>query len=427
MTRRLVRLREWESDHRETGIALTTGDRALVQALGEGEGRLRVTELPGCLRFDSSAWVGVVRFSEVEVQVVPKLVGENLGVLQMLEYSSGLGALARLDAARTLAGERDGSLLDLLALLLAEGAIQIAQQGILHDYVMREEALTHVRGRLREYEQATRRFGQLQLLECRFDELETDIPENQLLAAGLAIAKRVARDPDVRRLAARAHAVFSEVADGSAALGEPPEPEYNRRNEHYRPVHVIARLFLRNLAVADLYSPGSGDSFAFMLDMNRLFEDFVTRVLQDTFRDTEVRVRPQVRDRTLLTEARTGKPYAAVIPDILLEWGRDPVRQVPVDAKYKLYDDRKIDQADIYQTFFYAWAYADRDDEADAPAFVLYPGRLGSAGTHLRAQARAGGRGATIRALPVDVPVLLSTIRRQEALSLPDLRDAIGR
>ena len=45
-------------------------------------------------------------------------------------------------------------------------------------------------------------------LECRFDELETDIPENQLLAAGLAIAKRAARDPDVRRLAARAHAIL---------------------------------------------------------------------------------------------------------------------------------------------------------------------------------------------------------------------------
>ena len=425
MTRRLVRLREWESDHRETGLTLTASDRALAQALSEGEGRLRVTELPGCLRFDSSAWVGVVRFSDLEVLVVPKLVGENLGVLQMLEYSSGLGALARLDAARTLAGDRDGSLLDLLALLLAEGAIQIAKQGILHDYVTREEALTHVRGRLRAYEQATARFGQVNVLECRFDELETDIPENQLVAAGLAIAKRVARDPDVRRLAARAHAAFSEVADGSAALGDLPEFEYNRRNEHYRPAHVIARLFLRNLAVADLYSPGSSESFAFMLDMNRLFEDFVTGVLRDVFRDTDVVVRPQVRDRTLLTDARTGKPYAAVIPDILLEWGHEPVHQVPVDAKYKLYDDRKIDQSDIYQTFFYAWAYADHDDEADAPAFVLYPGRGGSAGTHLRAQARAGGRGATIRALPLDVPVLLSAIRRQESLLLPDLRDAI--
>jgi len=411
MIRRLVQLREWEADRREHGITLTATDRVLARQLSDGASRLGVTELADSLRLDASAWVGVVRFSELEIRVVPKLVGENLGVLQMLEYASGLGSLARLDAARTLATDRDGSLVDLLALLLAEGAIRIAKQGILHDYVTREEALGQVRGRLLVYEQMTRRFGQVQTLECRFDDLETDIPENQLLAAGLAIAKRVARDPEARRLAARAHAMFTEVADPAPALVDPPEFDYNRRNEHYRPAHLIARLFIRNLAVNDLYAPGTGDSFAFMLDMNRLFEDFITRVLRDAFRDTDVRVRAQARDSTLIRDARTGKAYAAVIPDILLEAGSGPTRQVPVDAKYKLYDERKIDQGDIYQTFFYAWAYAEEHSTADAPAFILYPGAAGSAGVHLRAQARAGGRGALIKAIPIDVPALLAVIR----------------
>ena len=69
---------------------------------------------------------------------------------------------------------------------------------------------------------------------------------------------------------------------------------------------MIARLFIRNLAVNDLYAPGSGDSFAFMLDMNRLFEDFITRVLREVFRDTDVRVRAQARDRTLII-GRSGR------------------------------------------------------------------------------------------------------------------------
>jgi 5-methylcytosine-specific restriction enzyme subunit McrC len=425
MTRRVVQLREWESDHREVGLSLTDADRALARALGDGAGRLGVTELADSLRLDATAWVGVVRFSELEIQIVPKLVGENLGILQMLEYSSGLGALARLDAARTLATERDGSLVDLLALLLAEGSIRIAKQGILHDYVTREESLARVRGRLLVFEQVTRRYGQLQTLECRFDELETDIPENQLLAAGLAIAKRAANDPDVRRLVARAHAIYSEAADSAASLIDPPVFDYTRRNEHYRPAHLIARMFIRNLAVNDLYAPGSGESFAFLLDMNRLFEDFITRVLQDVFRDTDVRVRPQVRDSSLIRDARTGKPYAAVIPDILLESGVNPVRQVPVDAKYKLYDQRKIDQGDIYQTFFYAWAYADEDSVTDAPAFILYPGAIDSMGAHLRAQARSAGRGASIRAVPVDVPALLGAIRARARIQIPELGDAM--
>jgi 5-methylcytosine-specific restriction enzyme subunit McrC len=377
------------------------------------------------LRVDATAWVGVVRLTNLEVRVVPKLVGENLGVLRMLEYSSGLGALARLESARTLAADRDGSLIDLLALLLAEGSIDIAKRGILHDYVTHEESLAVVRGRLLPYEQVVRHYGQVHQLECRFDELETDIPENQILAAGLAIANRVAVDDHARRIAARAHSIFSEVADPSAAITSPVQVDYNRRNEHYRSVHVIAQMFLRSLGVNDLYAPGAGDSFAFLLDMNRLFEDFVTRLLQDAFAGTDVRVRPQRRDRTLIWDARTGKPYAAVIPDLLLERTDAGPRQVPVDAKYKLYDERKIDQGDIYQTFFYAWAYAPESRETDAPAFILYPGSQDAPGTSLVARPRLGAPGASIRAIPIDVPLALRSIEQQSRVSIRELDEAM--
>jgi 5-methylcytosine-specific restriction enzyme subunit McrC len=419
VTRRVLTLREWQSDHRERGLQLSDSDRTLAEALSAGEGRLRITELADEVRFDTSAWVGVVRLAHLEIRVVPKLVGENLGILRMLEYASGLSALGRLESARTLAAERDGSLVDLLALLLAEAALSIAKRGILSDYVTREDSLPRLRGRLLAYEQATRRYGQLQTLECRFDELETDIVENQLLATGLAIAKRVATDEQARRLAGRAHAIFSEVADGSAVTWETPELDYTRRNDHYQAPHVIARMFLGNLAVNDLYSPGAGESFAFLLDMNRLFEDFVTKLLIEAFAGTNVRVRPQARDRTLIRDARTGRPYAAVIPDILLERMPGPTVRVPVDAKYKLYDEKKIDQSDIYQTFFYAWAFADRETTDEARAFILYPASAGAPGDVLQARTSAGAIGATIRAIPIDVPLTLEGLAARPAAVAP--------
>ena len=404
---------------------MSESDRRLAETLSAGEGRLRITELSNAVRFDASAWVGVVRLADLEVRIVPKLVGENLGILRMLEYSSDLGALARLESARTLAADRAGSLVDLLALLLAEASLSIAKRGILSDYVTREAALPRMRGRLLAYEQATWHFGELQTLECRFDELETDVVENQLLAAGLAIAKRVATDEQARRLAGRAHAIFSEVADASSVSYDTPELEYTRRNSYYQAPHVIARMFLRNLAVNDLYSPGTGDSFAFLLDMNRLFEDFVTKLLTEAFACTDIRVRPQARDRTLIRDARTGRPYAAVIPDILLERMSGPPLRIPVDAKYKLYDERKIDQGDIYQVFFYAWAYANQETEADARAFILYPGSLTSVGDHLVARAADGDRAAFIKAIPLDVPSMLDAIRLREPVSIAELSDAV--
>ena len=421
-----VQLREWQSDYRVRGLELSPSDRRLCEGLSSGEGRLRVTELADSVRFDASAWVGVVRLSQVEIRIVPKLVGENLGVLRMLEYSSGLGALARLESERTLAAARDGSLVDLLGILLAEASIEIAKDGVLSDYVTHYEALARLRGRLLPLEQVRRRFGQIQVLECQFDELETDIVENQLLAAALAVAKRTTADPEVRRLSARAHDVFSEVADAGVVSADTPSLEYNRRNERYRSAHVIARMFLRSLAVNDLYSPGAGESFAFLLDMNALFEDFVTRLLVDAFRFTDVRVRPQARDRTLIRDGRTGKPYAAVIPDILLERSGPPRRRVPVDAKYKLYDERKVDQADIYQTFFYAWAYHERDAVGAAPAFILYPGDARASGQHLIARTSYEETGASIRAIPIDVPSMLDAVRVGQVAPIKELTAALG-
>jgi 5-methylcytosine-specific restriction enzyme subunit McrC len=218
--------------------------------------------------------------------------------------------------------------------------------------------------------------------------------------------------------------VFSEVSDWSGVSSQTAEIEYNRRNDHYRPAHVIARMFLRNLAVNDLYAPGAGESFAFLVDMNKLFEDFVTQVLIRVFAGTDVRVRPQARDRTLVRDARTGRPYAAVIPDIVLE--RSSIdRRVPVDAKYKLYDEKKIDSADIYQTFFYAWAYANRETVDDARSFIVYPGDHSSSGAFLSAHTARGSLGATIRAIPIDVPATLAAIGERRSVVVPEISEVV--
>jgi 5-methylcytosine-specific restriction enzyme subunit McrC len=101
------------------------------------------------------------------------------------------------------------------------------------------------------------------------------------------------------------------------------------------------------------------------------------------------------------------------VPDILLEF-RDAAgrRRVPIDAKYKLYDEGKLDPADVYQTFFYAYAYARPvDRELDqVRAYILYPATGGRAGTHLLVRDDDGGTSARIIALPVDIEAALAVV-----------------
>ena len=426
----VIELGEWASIE-VPDRTLTHLDRDLAATLSAADGRLVVEEMRDSLRIHASSWVGEVRFEHFLVRVVPKLVGGNLGVLRMLDYASGLDALARFEAVRELAIAKHGSLIDLLGLLLAESCDRIIRDGLLQDYVIREDALASLRGRLLYDRQIRQRFGRLDRLECRFDEFESDITENQLLAKALGVARRICSDEAVRGKLNRAHGVFEGACDAASFDPHAADIElvYQRRNEHYRSAHALGWIFLRQLAVHDLYASGATRSFVFLLDMNRLFEDFVTRLLIDAFEGTDVQVRAQPRDRSLLRDEVTGRPYAAVIPDVLLE-RRDAAgrRRVPIDAKYKLYDERKLEPGDVYQTFFYAYAYArpNEVDSVSARAFIVYPASRASVGRRLRVQDAMGVATASIHAIPLDVPAALEAVAQRSPVAGLELATRVG-
>ena len=103
------------------GEVLTPSDQRLKEELESGEeGRLLVDELRAGVRVTARSWVGIVRFERFEVRVVPKLAGDNIGLVEMIEFATGLDSLRRSSSARTLHAEGTG-LFDLIALLLAEG------------------------------------------------------------------------------------------------------------------------------------------------------------------------------------------------------------------------------------------------------------------------------------------------------------------
>jgi 5-methylcytosine-specific restriction enzyme subunit McrC len=418
----VVDLAEWQTVERGDLPDLTDGDLALAAALAEGDGRLIVEELRDFTRIRSTSWVGVVRFSTFEVHVVPKYVGGNLGILQMLSFTRGLDALERAPAIRQLS--TDGvHLIDLLGLLLAEEAHAIARDGLLSDYVEREDLLPVLRGRLRVLDQVTRHPSRVDVLECQFDEFETDIPENQLVAAGLDAARRYCSNDLVRWKLGRVRSLFSEACDATALdpIYAREAPDFNRRNEHYRYAHEYARLLLRRLAVNDIYAPGGSRSFAFLLDMNRLFEDFVASLLRRELEPIGLDVASQRRDRSLLEDVATGRSYGQVIPDFLI--GGDSAgirRRLPVDAKYKLYGSKKLDPADLYQLFFYAYAYRS-NGPTPGRSLILYPSSEPSR-TDVRVRTAAGLTGAVISAIGIDVEAILSRMEIHSPIAL----EAVG-
>jgi 5-methylcytosine-specific restriction enzyme subunit McrC len=361
----------------------------------------------GQVEFIASSWVGVVRFSSFDVHVQPKYVGGPLGVLQMLQYASGIQMLRRLPNNRPLPA--DGSdLFDLICLLLTEEALGLLRGGLLRDYRATEDTLPVLRGRLRTKDQYLRRYGQLHQLDCSFDEYDADTPENQFIAAALNVARQRARDPGVRRDAHRVGGIIAESCNppSTAAAWYQQRISYDRRNLRYRPAHELAALVLTGTAFKDLFDTSSGSVGAFLLDMNAIFERFITRLVEHAFADTDYTVDSQAPIRAVIRDDATGRSYTTIRPDLVIT---SPTgKTVPVDVKYKLYENRRLSTADLYQAFTYAYALGQ--GETQPHAGIIYPAHTFATAPTLSIKPLHAQPASRIVGTGIDVPTALARL-----------------
>ena len=201
--------------------------------------------LDGRLLLTASSKVGAIRVGEpaTELYVRPKMPIRRL--LWMLGF------------ARDGRGWRDDpvdlheadELVPAMATAFAGVTMRALRFGVLQGYEQREESLPLLRGRLREADQMSRRFGLGVPLEVRYDDYQADIAENRMI---LSAARRLLRLPGItpatRRALLRLCSALPDVAELPAGAPLPVTRE-NRLNARYQPALVLARLVLTGASV----------------------------------------------------------------------------------------------------------------------------------------------------------------------------------
>lgn len=405
-----VTVTEYEQVH-VLGLQPSRRDLAVVAPAADETARgarLSLRWLAGnVLEVIADSYVGVVELDCVTIWIRPKLVGTELEVLQMVNYAAGLGALRHVGGAQQLDAGRN--LRDLLCRLLNDEADRLLRHGLRRDYVRRDQSLAMLRGRLRIAQQVQRHPGRVDVLECRFDELSADIPDNQLCAAALAMAARCAIDPVVR---AKARVLADEYAGYCTGAGVDARLiaqtlTYNRSNGHYRAAHQWALLLLQVGGFARLFAETGDTVPSFLIDMNKLFELFITRLLRDAMEGTGIRVLAQDPLKGAICRP-DGTTYTAIIPDIQLD--HDGCR-TSIDAKYKLYGEKRVSPNDLYQSFAYAQALDDAG-EGSAPrtAYVLYAAAADRPADTVQLRRRNGSIAAQVTSISINVPRILALL-----------------
>ena len=402
-------LTEWTSEVYHD-ITLRPEDRAVAEKLStSADDRVQIEELRQGLRVRTRSWVGVVRLPTVEIRIVPKVTSDQLGLVRLLDYASGLDALTRLPDGATLEAAGD-SLLEVFVLLFVEASERVLRRGLLSGYVEREDDLPIVRGRILADRQLLERFGQLDRIICRFDELEHDVVENQLLTAALQVTSPLVTSVGLQRRISRLRGVLEPICDTDQLdlAAARATVTYNRLNAHYETAHQLGWILFDALGIDDLLAPGEIRSFSFLLNMNQLFERFVTRLVEQILPVARYRVSSQISFKSVVWNVSSQRPYANIIPDVVVERRGQSDCRVAIDAKYKLYDERGFDQGDIYQTFLYAFALGATAADGLPTSLLLYPATAEEPGsTRLRIRRLSGGAGAEIIGIGLPVAALL--------------------
>ena len=332
-----VKLREYG----QAVLVLTNEQADALNRVGGGQ-YLSVGpgEHSGHWQVSAHNFVGSINVAGLQVLVRPKIPLRNLFLL--LE----VGLRERDWHDEAVRFETTGDLLPALVSFFARTTETTLARGLYHSYREQRDRLVAMRGRV-DIPRQLAQPGVVVPMHCRFTEFTADLIENSYLKAAVSRSLRVAGVQPVDRRRLMQHLVTLEDVGGVRHHHtDDDHVVYTRLNEHYRPALRLARLMLANLTLQDAL--GETQASSFMLDMNQLFERFVTERLRRALRG-RLEVKSQHHDK--LDEERT----LTIKPDLVFRSGGSP--RFVADIKYKLTDEAAGGRhADYYQLLAYTTA-----------------------------------------------------------------------
>lgn len=326
--------------------------------------------------------VGVFRIRNRTIQVLPKIYraetqNEGLRVreatknlLHLLEIAGDL-PIREQGIAPLLRQDMDW--FEILTRLFATHLREEWQRGVTRGYQRIEDDLPTLKGKWRIADQLKRPLRD-HLLAVAFDEFTADIPLNRVFRFVVERLWNITRNSESRQILGELRQWLDEVTLLPAMSASAASPSLlSRLNRRLEPLLNLARVFLNDgtmqMATGDL------STFAFVFDMNRVFEGFLVNFIRRHRKEIlppdlwASDLLPQTRGSQRCLALTEGKPVFWLKPDLAVKSGQ--IFPLLMDAKYKrLASDVSgvdVGQGDFYQMFAYAHRY-------DCPRILMiYP------------------------------------------------------
>ena len=309
-----------------------------------------------------NSYCGVIFLGNLSLEILPKIYGKEM------EPGACRQALIRmLVKTRRLKIERGGAsnialqkqaLLDVFILHFCDQLHSELLQGMIRQYVKRNENLNVVRGRLCLTQQFKRNLIHNERVYCQYDDLTADNPHNQVIKYVLRLLINVSTGVAARKKLNELLMQFDAISDVKTDLQMVDSLSFNRSTCRYEPVFKQCRWFIQGLHPDVLV--GRNCCVSLLFDMNKLFESYAANIFKKLAWADGKYMREQGPQRYMVKRDDSNEELFLMKPDMVF-LDSDKRFVAIADAKWKILDDREkklgIAQSDLYQMAGYATRY----------------------------------------------------------------------
>lgn len=260
---------------------------------------------------------------------------------------------------------------DMFAAILGKGVASQLKQGLYREYILQEEELSVLRGKLNIQGTIRNKIQHKQKLSCEYDELSENNLLNQILKTTMQVLVRQKTVKQEHKVVFKKNLVFFDNVD----VIEPGQIKwdrirYQKNNQSYRMLMNVCYLVITGL----ILSTDKGEvKLATFLDdraMHSLYEKFILEYYR--YHHPEYKANPD----TIPWDIDDGmiEFLPAMVTDITLKYGG---RTLIIDAKYyahtmqSQYDVQSIHSGNLYQVFTYV-KNLDKDNTGNVAGMLLY-------------------------------------------------------
>ena len=269
------------------------------------------------------------------------------------------------------AAEEFENIHDMFAAILGKGVASQLKQGLYREYILQEEELSVLRGKLNIQGTIRNKIQHKQKLSCEYDELSENNLLNQILKTTMQVLVRQKTVKQEHKVVLKKNLVFFDNVD----VIEPGQIKwdrirYQKNNQSYRMLMNVCYLVITGL----ILSTDKGEvKLATFLDdraMHSLYEKFILEYYR--YHHPEYKANPD----TIPWDIDDGmiEFLPAMVTDITLKHGG---RTLIIDAKYyahtmqSQYDIQSIHSGNLYQVFTYV-KNLDKDNTGNVAGMLLY-------------------------------------------------------